>query len=191
MGIFGGYNEEERMVRGCVKGQPQHQEALYNKYYRKMFGVCLRYAPDRETAEDILQDGFVKVLKGISSYTGKGSLEGWIRRVMVNTALEHLRRKAAMYPVVDLEMAYNADAGADIVSGMSEQEILAHIQALPVGYRTVFNLFAIEGYSHKEIAEQLNISEGTSKSQFARARQTLQENILYAMRENYGTAKQI
>ena len=191
MGIFGGYNEEERMVRGCVKGQPEHQEALYNKYYRKMFGVCLRYAPDRETAEDILQDGFVKVLKGISSYSGKGSLEGWIRRVMVNTALEHLRRKAAMYPVVDLEMAYNADAGADIVAGMSEKEILAHIQALPVGYRTVFNLFAIEGYSHKEIAEQLNITEGTSKSQFARARQTLQENILYAMRENYGTAKQI
>lgn len=191
MGIFGGYNEEERMVRGCVKGQPEHQEALYNKYYRKMFGVCLRYAPDRETAEDILQDGFVKVLKGISSYSGKGSLEGWIRRVMVNTALEHLRRKAAMYPVVDLEMAYNADAGADIVAGMSEQEILAHIQALSVGYRTVFNLFAIEGYSHKEIAEQLNITEGTSKSQFARARQTLQENILYAMRENYGTAKQI
>lgn len=191
MGIFGGHSEEELMVRGCVKGQPQHQEALYNKYYRKMFGVCLRYAPDRETAEDILQDGFVKVLKNIGSYSGKGSLEGWIRRVMVNTALELLRKKSTMYPVVDIDQAANMDAGWDVVSMMSEHEILKLVQALPVGYRTVFNLFAIEGYSHKEIAEQLNISEGTSKSQFARARQTLQENILVMKRENYGAAQQI
>jgi RNA polymerase sigma factor (sigma-70 family) len=191
MGIFGGNNEEDRMVKGCVKGQPQHQEALYNKYYRKMFGVCLRYAPDRETAEDILQDSFVKVFKNIGSYEGKGSLEGWIRRVVVNTALELLRKKASMYPVVDLEQAVQTDGGWDIVSTLSEQEILKMVQALPVGYRTVFNLYAIEGYSHKEIAEQLNISEGTSKSQLARARQTLQENIQLLTRENYGAAQQI
>jgi RNA polymerase sigma factor (sigma-70 family) len=189
MGIFGVHSEEERMVIGCVKGQPQHQEALYNKYYRKMFGVCLRYAPDRESAEDILQDGFIKVLKNIGSYSGKGSLEGWIRRIMVNTALELLRKKSSMYPVVDLEYAGNADAGWDIVSTMAEQEILRLVQALPTGYRAVFNLYAIEGYSHKEIAEQLNISEGTSKSQFARARQTLQESIHVMMKENYGEAK--
>jgi RNA polymerase sigma factor (sigma-70 family) len=191
MGIFGGNNEEDRMVKGCVKGQPQHQEALYNKYYRKMFGVCLRYAPDRETAEDILQDSFVKVFKNIGSYEGKGSLEGWIRRVVVNTALELLRKKASMYPVVDLDQAVQTDSGWDIVSSLSEQEILKMVQALPVGYRTVFNLYAIEGYSHKEIAEQLNISEGTSKSQLARARQTLQENIQLLTRENYGAAQQI
>jgi RNA polymerase sigma factor (sigma-70 family) len=191
MGIFGGHNEEERMVRGCVKGQPQHQEALYTKYYRKMFGVCLRYAPDRETAEDILQDGFVKVFKNIGSFHGTGSLEGWIRRIMVNTALELLRKKSTMYPVVDLDQAIQTDGGWDIVSSMTEQEILRMVQALPVGYRTVFNLYAIEGYSHKEIAEQLNISEGTSKSQLARARQTLQENIQVTMRENYGAAQSI
>ncbi len=179
------------MVRGCIKGQAQHQEALYTKYYRKMFGVCLRYAPNRETAEDILQDGFVKVLKNIGSFQGKGSLEGWIRRVMVNTALELLRKKSTMYPVVDIEQAVHVDAGWDVVSSMSEQEILTLVQALPVGYRTVFNLFAIEGFSHKEIADQLNISEGTSKSQFARARQTLQENIQVMKRENYGAAQQI
>ncbi|MEY3442494.1 MAG: hypothetical protein RLZZ519_775 [Bacteroidota bacterium] len=189
MGIFGGHSEEERMVRGCVKGQPQHQEALYNLYYRKMFGVCLRYAPDRETAEDILQDGFVKVFKNIGSYEGKGSLEGWIRRVVVNTALEFLRKKSSMYPVVDIQQAANTDGGWDIVSSMSEQEILRMVQALPVGYRTVFNLYAIEGYSHKEIAERLNITEGTSKSQLARARQTLQENIHVSTRENYGAAR--
>jgi RNA polymerase sigma factor (sigma-70 family) len=191
MGIFGGHNEEEKMVKGCVKGQPHYQEILYNKYYRKMFGVCLRYAPNRETAEDILQDSFVKVFKNIGSYEGKGSLEGWIRRVVVNTALELLRKKSSLYPVVDIEQAVNTDSGWDVVSTLSEQEILALVQALPVGYRTVFNLFAIEGYSHKEIAEQLNITEGTSKSQLARARQVLQENIQVMARENYGAAQQI
>lgn len=191
MGIFGGQSEEMRMVRGCVKGQPHYQEALYTRYYRKMFGVCLRYAPDRETAEDILQDGFVKVFKNIGSFEGKGSLEGWIRRVMVNTALELLRKKSTLYPVVDIEQAVNSDSGWDIVSTLTEQEILRMVQALPVGYRTVFNLYAIEGYSHREIAEQLNITEGTSKSQLARARQTLQENIQVMMRENYGAAQQI
>ena len=179
------------MVKGCVKGQPQHQEALYNRYYRKMFGVCLRYAPDRETAEDILQDGFVKVFRNIASYSGTGSLEGWIRRVMVNTALELLRKKSTMYPVVDIAQAANTDGGWDIISSMNEQEILRMVQALPVGYRTVFNLYAIEGYSHKEIAEQLNISEGTSKSQLARARIALQESILGHKNESYGAARQV
>lgn len=189
MGIFGGHSEEELMVSGCVKGQPKHQEALYTKYYRKMFGVCLRYAPDRESAEDILQDGFVKVFKNIGSFHGKGSLEGWIRRVIVNTALELLRKKSTMYPVVDIEQATHADSGWDIVSAMGEQEILRLVQALPMGYRTVFNMYAIEGYSHKEIADQLNITEGTSKSQLARARQTLQESIKVMTRENYGAAQ--
>jgi RNA polymerase sigma-70 factor (ECF subfamily) len=191
MGLFGGYNEEERMLRGCVKGQPQHQEALYNKFYRTMFGVCLRYAPDRETAEDILQDGFVKVFKHIANFQSKGSLEGWVRRIMVNTALEFLRKKSHLYPIVDIEQARDQDAGWDVVSSMSEQEILRLVQALPDGYRTVFNLYAIEGYSHKEIAEQLQITEGTSKSQLARARQTLQENIELLTRDRYGSSKQV
>ncbi|MFM2376384.1 MAG: hypothetical protein RLZZ165_1481 [Bacteroidota bacterium] len=179
------------MVRGCVKGQQEHQEALYHRFHRKMFGVCLRYAPDRETAEDILQDGFVKVFRNIGSYAGKGSLEGWIRRVMVNTALESLRKQSAMYPVVDIGEVANSDGGWDLISQINEQDILRLVQALPVGYRTVFNLYAIEGYSHKEISEQLNISEGTSKSQLARARQTLQENIQGLMQESYGAARQV
>ena len=189
MGIFGGHSEEERMIRGCVKGQSQHQEALYHRFYRKMFGVCLRYAPNRETAEDILQDGFVKVFGKIESFNSKGSLEGWVRRIMVNTALEFLRKKSNFYPIVDIENAGNTDSGWDVVSSMAEQEILALVQALPDGYRMVFNLYAIEGYSHKEIGELMNISEGTSKSQLARARKTLQEHITELTKENYGAAK--
>lgn len=189
MKLFTVKTEEQRLVEGCAKGRPQYQEALYNKYYRKMFGVCLRYTSNRETAEDVLQDGFIKVLKKIGSFSGKGSLEGWIRRIMVNTALEHHRKQSNMYPVVDLDFAHDADAGHDVVSEMSRDEILKLIQELPSGYRTIFNLYAIEGYNHREISAQLGISEGTSKSQLARARKTLQDSIHRLKQEFYEQAK--
>lgn len=189
MKLFGTISEEEKLVKGCVKGRPEAQEALYNRYYRTMFGVCLRYAKDRETAEDVLQEGFIKVFTYIHTYTGNGSLEGWIRRIIVNTALEQYRKKGAMYAMVDLEKAYHHDAGEDIVGQLNEKELLGLIQNLPDGYRTIFNLYAIEGYNHREIGELLGIAEGTSKSQFARARQTLQENIYQMTGETYGKAK--
>ena len=191
MKVFGTYNEEEKLVRGCVKGKARAQEQLYHKYYRTMFGVCLRYCKDRDVAEDVLQDGFIKVFKHIGKYRGAGSLEGWIRRIMVNTALEHHRKAARFFALTDLDEAMSEDAGHDVVAQMGEEEILGLIQELPDGYRTIFNLFAIEGYSHREIAAQLNISEGTSKSQFARARKQLQEKVLALQGDSYGKAKSV
>lgn len=189
MKLFTGNSEESRLIKGCAKGKPQFQEALYNKYYRKMFGVCLRYAGDKQDAEDVLQEGFIKVFKSIRKYRSEGSLEGWIRRIMVNTALELHRKRSKMYPVAELEAGYAADSGHDLVASMGEAEILEMIQALPDGYRTIFNMYAIEGYSHREIANMLDISEGTSKSQLARARRALQETIHQSRQEAYGTAK--
>lgn len=191
MKVFKAYTEEEKLVRGCAKGKAKAQEALYHKYYRTMFGVCLRYCKDRDVAEDVLQDGFIKVFKNIGKYRGTGSLEGWIRRIMVNTALEHHRKSARFIALTDLEEAMSEDTGHDVVDQMSGEEILELIQALPDGYRTIFNLFAIEGFSHREIATKLNISEGTSKSQFARARKQLQEKVLALQGDNYGTAKSV
>ena len=189
MKLFGTISEEEKLVKGCLKGRPEAQEALYNRYYRTMFGVCLRYAKDRETAEDVLQEGFIKVFTHIHTFSGNGSLEGWVRRIIVNTALEQYRKKGAMYALVDIEEARYHDAGHDVVSLMSEAEILKLVQGLPDGYRTIFNLYAIEGYNHREIGDLLGISEGTSKSQFARARQTLQESVLNLSKDAYGKAK--
>ncbi|MEM6272753.1 MAG: RNA polymerase sigma factor [Bacteroidota bacterium] len=189
MKLFAVKSEEQKLAESCAKGRSASQEELYNRYRRKMFGVCLRYTGDRDTAEDVLQDGFIKVFKSIGSYSGKGSLEGWVRRIMVNTALEYHRKRARMHPVVDIDQAYNLDSGHDLVSEMSRAEILELIQDLPDGYRTIFNLYAIEGYSHREIAEQLDISEGTSKSQLARARYQLQESIHRLKSHHYGEAK--
>lgn len=179
------------MIRGCAKGKAKYQEMLYHQHYQVMFGVCIRYCKDRDLAEDVMQEGFIKVFQNIAKYRGGGSLEGWIRRIMVNTALEHHRKAARFFPVTDLEEAMAEDAGHDVVAKMSGDEILVLIQELPDGYRTVFNLFGIEGYSHREIATMLNISEGTSKSQFARARKQLQEKVIALQGDNYGKAKSV
>ena len=191
MKVFRTYTEEEKLVRGCVKGKARAQEQLYHQHYRTMFGVCLRYCKDRDVAEDVLQDGFIKVFKNIGKYRGSGSLEGWIRRIMVNTALEHHRKSSRFIALTDLEEAMSEDAGHDVVDEMSGDEIMQLIQELPDGYRTIFNLFAIEGYTHREIAAELNISEGTSKSQFARARKQLQEKVIALQGDNYGKAKSV
>ncbi len=170
------YSEAE-LVDGCKKGKPTYQRALYQRYYKLMYGVCLRYTDNRDDAEDILQDGFVKVFKHLKSFRGKGSFEGWIRRIMVHTSIEHYR-KASRYFMVDVDDAYDLETDSDVVGSLSRDEILALIRSLPVGYRTVFNLYAVEGYAHQEIAEMLGISEGTSKSQLSRAKKILQEKIL-------------
>jgi RNA polymerase sigma-70 factor (ECF subfamily) len=156
-----------------------------------MFGVCLRYADDRDAAEDILQEGFIKVFRKIESYTGIGSLEGWVRKVMVNTALEAYRRKSRMVPLVEVERLPHESEDADALSQLSEAEILKVVQALPHGYRTVFNLYVIDGYSHREIAAELSITEGTSKSQLARARDLLKHQLDKQMGARYGNAEGI
>jgi RNA polymerase sigma factor (sigma-70 family) len=170
---------EEEIIKGCKAGDRQSQKALYTRFSAKMYGVCLRYSKNREEAEDLLQDGFVKVFHNIQQYAGAGSFEGWIRRIMVNTALEFLRRKKlefSSFDVLDVEDSSFENA-PEAFSKIALNDLLTFIQQMPRGYQTVFNLFAIEGYSHKEIGEMLNISEGTSRSQLARARQILQEKL--------------
>jgi RNA polymerase sigma-70 factor (ECF subfamily) len=155
-----------------------------------MLVVCLRYSKTTAEAEDILQEGFVKVFNGLTEFRQESKLETWITRIMVNTALNVQRRKLYLYPMVDVEEVNLPDTELS-VSGMNFKQLLEMIQTLPHGCQIVFNLFAIEGFSHKEIAEQLGISEGTSKSQFARARSLMQaklskESTYY---ERYGEAK--
>lgn len=167
---------EADLIRGCQKGSRIHQQALYRQYYRKMLGVCMRYTNQQEDAEDVLQEAFIKIFKHIKGFRGKGSFEGWIRRIMVHTAIEHYRKRSR-YFMVEIDHASEVELSADQLSDMSRDEILEMIQTLPVGYRTVFNLYAIEGYPHKEIAEMLGISIGTSKSQFSRAKALLKEKM--------------
>ncbi len=166
---------DEQLIHGCVEGNAVAQKLLYDTYSRKMMGVCLRYASDYEEAQDILQDGFVKVYQKLGSFQHKGSLEGWIRRTVVNTALDNFRRNKQHRHQVELgAVDYLLEADDNVLSSLAAKDLLKIIQKLPSGYRTVFNLFAIEGYSHKEIADQLEISENTSKSQFRKAKAYLQ-----------------
>jgi RNA polymerase sigma-70 factor (ECF subfamily) len=167
---------DDELVRRCVKGDPIAQKALYQQFARKMMSICMRYANDRDQAKDMLQDGFVKVFQKIEHYRGEGPLGGWIARTMVNTALDHIRRNKPYDHSVDLtEAEHLHQEDATVLASMSTEELMGLIQALPPGYRTVFNLFAIEGYPHKEIAEMLGISENTSKSQFMKARAYLRK----------------
>jgi RNA polymerase sigma-70 factor (ECF subfamily) len=169
---------EQQLIEGCRKGNRLAQKELYETYSRKMMGVCLRYTNDRETARDLLQDGFVKVYSSIESYTGNGSFEGWMRKIFVNCALEYLRKSDVLREAIDLDNTTElANPDSSVVSTMSANELLTLIGELPAGFRTVFNLFAIEGFSHKEIGELLNITESTSRSQYTRAKQLLQRKI--------------
>ncbi len=165
------------IIKGCVAGKPEAQEALYKKYSGKLFGISLRYTKDHSAAEDVLQEGFMKIFTNISSFKGTGSFEGWIRRVLINTALERFRKHFQMYPITDVnesESSFNYD---NVLNDISVKDLLNLIQELPPAYRMVFNLYAIDGYSHKEISNILNISIGTSKSNLSRARKLLQIKV--------------
>ena len=165
------------IVKGCVTGKPEAQEALYRKYSGKLFGICLRYTKDYSAAEDVLHEGFIKILTNISSYKGTGSFEGWMRRVVINTALERFRKQFQMYPITDVNESEFGLKYEDILTNISANDLLDLIKELPPAYKMVFNLYAIDGYSHKEIAEILNISIGTSKSNLSRARKILQVKV--------------
>jgi RNA polymerase sigma factor (sigma-70 family) len=170
--------EMEQIIRGCLNGNRNAQKQFYEHFAPKMMGVCLRYADDVEMAEDFLQEGFIKVFASLKSFRSEGSVGAWVRKVMVNTALEILRKNDVLKHSVDIETAYSvSDDIPDAFRQLTTAELLEHIQALPAGFRTVFNLFAIEGYAHQEIAGMLGISEGTSKSQYARAKVWLQKRI--------------
>lgn len=179
----------EEIVKGCIAGKRLAQNAFYKHFASKMYGVCMRYAKDATDAEDILQDGFIKVFQHIGSFKNEGSIEGWVRRIMINTALERFRKKNPLYPVSEIfEVAKNLKYD-DIESQISANELMGLVHKLSPGYRMVFSLYAIEGYSHKEISDQLGISEGTSKSQLARARAVLQEEVEKLYKPTYQQKK--
>lgn len=169
---------EKQLIEGCKRGDRKAQKELYEMYSRKMMGVCLRYIGDRETARDLLQDGFIKVFTSIDSYSGNGSFEGWIRKIFVNCALEYLRKSDVLRESVGFDLSIDQIGFDDlIISEISASELLKLVQDLPNSLRAVFNLFAIEGYSHKEVAKMMDISESTSRSQYVRAKQLLQSRI--------------
>lgn len=171
---------DEQLVKKCLEKDPLAQKQLFESFSRKMMGVCLRYTKDAEEAQDVLQIGFVKVFEKLHLFNNEGSLEGWIRKVLVNCALDQIRKNKKFDDNVDLSKVdfQMASENENVLEHLSANDLLKIIQAMPTGFRTVFNLYAIEGYSHQEIANQLNISINTSKSQYSRARVYLQKIIL-------------
>jgi RNA polymerase sigma factor (sigma-70 family) len=165
------------LIRGCLSGDSRMQEALYNRFAPKMYAVCLRYSNNADDAQDLLQEGFVKIFKNLDRFRAEGSFEGWVRRVFVNTSIEHYRRKVNLVSASDREEAYIEDHSSNALDKLAEKDIIKLVQELSPGYRAVFNMYAIEGYSHKEIGAILGISEGTSKSQLARAKGILQKKV--------------
>jgi RNA polymerase sigma-70 factor (ECF subfamily) len=170
--------DDTTLVIECVKGNPRAQRMLFDRFSSKMLGVCLRYAKDSEQADDILQDGFVKVFTKLKDFKNEGSLEGWIRRVMVNTALDQIRKNGKTLGGVSVDdVQYKIENNDHIAEQLMAEDLLKLINSMPDGYKVVFNMFAIEGYTHNEIADTLGISESTSKSQYSRARAYLRERI--------------
>ena len=167
-----------QLIKSCIKGDRASQKVLYDRLAPRMFPVCMRYVGDRTLAEDLLQDGFVTLFTRLESYKGEGSFEGWARRIFVTTALMSLRKKDALKMSDELETArgIKADTMTQMQS-LNYKELMKLVMELPTGFRTVFNLYVIEGYSHKEIADMLGISETTSRTQLSRARIWLQNRI--------------
>ena len=168
---------EESIIRGCLRGSAQSQKHLYERYAGKMYAVCLRYARSQADAADILQEGFVKVFTKIEQFNFQGSFEGWVRRIMVNTALRAYQRQRFDFEQSGYERLPDMPVDPDALATLSEKELLVLIAKLPDGYRVVFNLVAIEGYSHAEAAEVLGIQESTSRSQLTKARRWLIEQL--------------
>lgn len=169
---------EKELIAGCLREDKHCQQVVFSRYAGKMMSVCLRYARHRMEAEDILQDGFVKVFKHLSSFQFNGSFEGWIRRIMVNTALKVCSKSAFKKENIGMEDYQDDPVNPSIFSKLSADEIMAMVSSLPEGYRIVFSLYVVEGYSHKEIGEKLEIGESTSRSQLVKARRILQKMVL-------------
>ena len=166
------------MVNECAKGNSKAQRALFDKFAPKMLAVCQRYLRNSQEAEDVLQDGFVKVFQKIVDFKMEGSLEGWIRRIVVNTALDTIRKNKKLLNDVQVEeVQYKVSFTDHQFDGMDLAQLMKLIDGMPDGYRIVFNMFAIEGYSHKEIADTLGVTENTSKSQYSRARAFLRTQL--------------
>lgn len=182
---------EEAIVKGCLKQQAGAQKALYEKYSVKMLAVCYRYAHNREDAEDMLQEGFIKVFSQIHTFKGQGAFEGWIRRIMVHTCINILKKNKKFNESVDIQLASGLHTREEVIPSIIQaKQVVECIRLLPIGYRTVLNLYAIEGYSHKEIGQILDIEESTSRSQYTRAKAMLEDllvkkNIIHKPKSDY------
>jgi RNA polymerase sigma-70 factor (ECF subfamily) len=186
---------EEQMLAGSIKNNAASQEELYIRFSPRMLGVCYRFAKNREDAEDMLQEGFIKVFTQLQQYRNEGALEGWIRRIVVHTCINILKKNKKFSNSVDLIHAKGMHIKEDMIpSIMQAKQVVECIRILPLGYRTVLNLYAIEGFSHKEISNLLDIEESTSRSQYTRAKAMLEEilikkNIIQKPRKNnFGVA---
>lgn len=168
----------EEILEGCIRGERIYQKRLYELYYGKMMSVCLRYAGNRDQAQDLLNEGFMKVFTNIHKYKPKHSLESWIRRIMINNAIDNYRKNKKHRNQQDIDHVYDYSENETVTSQLSAEEILKLVQKLPPAYRTAFNLYAIEGFTHREISEKLGISEGTSKSNLSKARGKLKQMIM-------------
>jgi len=173
---------DESIIEGCIAGKRSAQNALYRKFSAMMHSVCMRYAQNRDEAEDILQEAFIKIFQNIATFRGEGSFEGWMKRIMINHALNHYRKNKKMPFHQDIDEINEQDIlNKEEISGhhepVSAEILLSLIHLLPRGYRMVFNLYVFEEYSHKEIAEELNISENTSKTQLLKARRMLRRRL--------------
>jgi len=169
--------DDSTLVKNCINGDQKAQRMLFEKFAPKMLGVCLRYANSKEQAEDVLQDGFIKVFLKLNLYNG-GSLEGWVRRIIVNTSLDQIRKEKKFINNVAMDVVdYKIELNSHILENIHANDLLVLINEMPQGYRTVFNMFAIEGFSHKEIAKELGVTENTSKSQYSRAKLFLQNRM--------------
>lgn len=172
-------SEIKEIIKGCLSGNRRDQELLYRRHAAKLYAVCLQYSGNDDEARDILQEGFIKIFQNLHNYKHEGSFEGWMRRITVNIALEKFRSKHNLFRVDDIDLIPEPESGPDNedYSGLEANDLLQIIRELPSKYRMVFNLFAIEGYTHKEISKMVNISEGTSKSNLSRARVILQRRV--------------
>jgi len=179
----------DELVTRCKAGERKAQEILYKLLASKMLAVCMRYAADKAEAEDMLQNGFVKVFKNISDYRGDGVFEGWVRRIMVHSAIEYHRKYHRSLQLMDVtDSGYEPSVNAAALATLGAKDLMGFIQTLPHNYKMVFNLYAIEGYSHKEIGEMIGITEGASKSQLSRARSILKEMVIKMENKRYGNA---
>lgn len=175
---------ENQIIEGCKKGKRNSYNMLYKKYAPLMLGICYRYSKTRDEAEDVLQEGFIKVFQKIKTYEGRGSFEGWLRRIMVNTAINNYKANSKHYYHEDIDKDYNIDLQSDDgnlpfhhENGINKEKIIKLIQELPTGYQMVFNLYVIDGLTHQEIAEELDFSINTSKSQLSKARKWLRKKL--------------
>jgi RNA polymerase sigma factor (sigma-70 family) len=170
--------EEVTLIKQCIDGNPRAQKALFDMFAPKMFSVCMRYVKDKMRAEDVLQDALVKIYSKLPEYKFEGVFEGWIRRIVVNTCLDQLRKDQKFLKEIQVEeVSYRIEQHEFIAEKLMADDLMKLIQSMPDGYRVVFNMFAIEGYSHKEISKELGVTESTSKSQYLRARAYLKDRI--------------